>query len=68
MALPPRFAAQVAQELKMAFLRTGTGSVSDSLSGNYLDYHGLGGLRAAQQLMTPVLKPLWAFQASVHWR
>ncbi len=29
---------------------------------------GLGGLRAAQQLMTPVLKPLLGIPASVHWR
>ncbi len=54
MALPPRFAAQVAQELRWLSLRAGTGSVSDSLSGNFSITDGLGGLRAAQQLMTPV--------------
>ena len=29
---------------------------------------GLGGLRAAQQLMTPILKPCWVFRASARWR
>lgn len=29
---------------------------------------GLGGLRAAQQLMTPVLKPLLGIRGSARWR
>ncbi len=65
---PPHFAGRVARGLKMAFLCAGAGTVSHSLSGDYFNYHGLGGLRAAQQLMTPVLKPLWAFQGSARWR
>ncbi len=56
---PPRFAARVARGLKDGFLFALELAPSVILSLGIISItDGLGGLRAAQQLMTPVLKPL----------
>jgi hypothetical protein len=56
-ATPPLFAVLVAQVQRMAFFCPEL-APSVILSLGIAVTEGLGGLRAAQQLMTPILKPL----------